>query len=169
MYLLDTNASIRVLNGSSGPLIARLRSHAPSEIRLSSITRAELLYGARRSARVAQNLRLLAAFFAPLVSLPFDDECAEEYGALRASLAATGRPIGPNDLLIASTAVAHDLTLVTHNLREFSRIAGLKIKDWEQGRTQPVGGVRAYLALIGSNPDQIRQLLRDGQKQLMPV
>ena len=132
MYLLDTNGCIRVLNGSSAPLIARLRSHAPSEIRVSSVTRAELLYGARRSARVTENLRLLASFFAPLVSLPFDDACAEEYGALRATLSAAGRPIGPNDLLIAATALAHDLTLVTHNLREFSRITGLKIEDWEE-------------------------------------
>ena len=132
MYLLDTNACIRVLNGTSAPLIARLRSHAPSDLRVSSVTRAELLYGARRSARVAENLRLLTGFFAPLVSLPFDDACAEEYGALRARLAAAGRPIGPNDLLIAATALAHDLTLVTHNLREFSRIAGLKIEDWER-------------------------------------
>ncbi len=131
-YLLDTNACIRVLNGSSEPLIARLRRQAPSEIRISSITRAELLYGARRSARVADNLRLLAAFFAPLVSLPFDDTCAEQYGALRASLSAAGRPIGPNDLLIAATALAHNLTVVTHNLREFSRVTGLKVEDWER-------------------------------------
>jgi tRNA(fMet)-specific endonuclease VapC len=131
MYLLDTNACIRVLNGSSAVLLDRLRAHAPSEIRLSSVTRAELLYGARRSTKVAENLRLLAAFFAPLVSLPFDDSCAEHYGALRASLAAEGRPIGPNDLLIAATALAHDLTLVTHNLREFSRVTGLKLEDWE--------------------------------------
>jgi tRNA(fMet)-specific endonuclease VapC len=132
MYLLDTNACIRVLNGSSGPLIGRLRRQAPSEIRISSVTRAELLYGARRSARVAENLRLLAVFFAPLVSLPFDDACAEHYGALRASLSAAGKPIGPNDLLIAATALAHDLTLVTHNLREFSRVTGLRVEDWER-------------------------------------
>jgi tRNA(fMet)-specific endonuclease VapC len=132
MYLLDTNACIRVLNGSSEPLIARLRRQAPSEVRISSVTRAELLYGARRSARVAQNLQLLSAFFAPLFSLPFDDACAEHYGALRASLSAAGRPIGPNDLLIAATALAHNLTLVTHNLREFSRVTGLKIEDWER-------------------------------------
>ena len=80
----------------------------------------------------AAGKRLLTSFFAPLISLPFDDACAEEYGALRATLAAAGRPIGPNDLLIAATALAHDLTLVTHNLREFSRVAGLKIEDWEQ-------------------------------------
>jgi tRNA(fMet)-specific endonuclease VapC len=132
MYLLDTNACIRILNGSSTPLVDRLRSHAPSEIRVSSVTRAELLYGARRSSRAADNLRLLAAFFAPLVSLPFDDGCAKQYGALRASLAAAGRPIGPNDLLIAAMALAHDVTLVTDNLRESSRVAGLKIEGWER-------------------------------------
>ena len=132
MYLLDTNACIRVLNGSSAPLVARLRRQAPSEIGISSVTRAELLYGARRSARVAENLRLLADFFAPLVSLPFEDACAEQYGALRASLSAAGKPIGPNDLLIAATALAHNLTLVTHNLREFSRVTGLKVEDWER-------------------------------------
>jgi tRNA(fMet)-specific endonuclease VapC len=135
MYLLDTNACIRVLNGTSAALVARIRSHAPSELRISSVTRAELLFGARRSARVAENLGLLSAFFAPIMSLAFDDACAEHYGALRASLAAAGRPIGPNDLLIAATALAHDLTLVTHNLREFSRVAGLKIEDWEATRS----------------------------------
>lgn len=131
MYLLDTNACIRILNGSSAILVSRLRRQAPTDIRLSSVTRAELIFGARRSARVAENLGLLAAFFAPLISLPFDDACAEHYGVLRASLAAAGRPIGPNDMLIAATALAHDLTLVSHNVREFSRVANLKLEDWE--------------------------------------
>jgi len=132
MYLLDTDACIRVLNGSSARVIGQLRSHAPAEIRISSVTRAELLHGARRSARVAENLRVLDSFFAPLVSVPFDDVYAEQYAVLRASLAAGGRPIGPNDLLIAATALAHDLTLVTSHLREFSRVAGLEIEDWER-------------------------------------
>ena len=131
MYLLDTNACIRILNGSSAILVSRLRRQAPTDIRLSSVTRAELIFGARRSARVAENLGLLAAFFAPLISLPFDDACAEHYGVLRASLAAAGRPIEPNDMLIAATALAHDLTLVSHNVREFSRVANLKLEDWE--------------------------------------
>ena len=134
MFLLDTNACIRVLNGSSAPLVARLRRCSPAEIRVSSVTRAELIYGARRSARAAENLQVLAAFFAPLVTVPFDDACAEQYGTMRAALAAEGRPIGPNDLLIAATALAYDLTLVTHNLGEFSRVAGLKFEDWEAAR-----------------------------------
>ena len=132
MYLLDTNACIRILNDSSANLVARLRLHQPSEIRLSAITKAELLYGARHSERVSENLRLLGRFFAPLVCLPFDDACAEHYGMIRADLAARGQTIGPNDLLIAATARAHDLTLVTHNVREFSHIVGLKLDDWER-------------------------------------
>jgi len=85
---------------------------------------------ARHSTQAASNLRLLERFLAPFVSLPFDDRCAERYAALRADLAGRGQLIGPNDMLIAATALAHDLILVTHNTREFSRVVGLKIEDW---------------------------------------
>ena len=64
-------------------------------------------------------------------SLPFDDRCAEAYGRIRARLAEVGSIIGPNDLLIASIAVVHGATLVTHNVREFSRVEGLAYEDWE--------------------------------------
>lgn len=131
MYLLDTNACIRVLNKTSAPLIARLQRHDPSDVNLCSIVKAELLFGARRSERVAENLALLATFFAPFRCLPFDDLCAEEYASIRADLAHVGTPIVPNDLIIAATARAHDLILVSHNVDEFSRVAGLRIKDWE--------------------------------------
>ena len=90
MYLLDTNACIRILNDASSPLIQRLANHAPSEIRLCSIVKAELLYGARHSQRVAENLNILARFFAPFVSLPFNDRCAGQYGQIRAELAQVG-------------------------------------------------------------------------------
>lgn len=131
MFLLDTNACIRFLNNASPSLVSRMRREDPSDIRLSSITKAELLYGARHSSRIAENLRLLEHFFAPFVSLPFDDRCAEEYGAIRADLVAGGRLIGPNDLLIAATARAHHLVLITHNRREFSRVPALQVEDWE--------------------------------------
>ena len=134
MFLLDTNACIRILNGSSPRLVARLRAHEPAEIRLAAVVRAELLHGARRSARAAENLRLLARFFEPLVCLPFDDACAERYGQLRVELERAGTPIGPNDLLIAATALALDLVLVTHNVAEFSRVPGLRFEDWEAAR-----------------------------------
>ena len=136
MYLLDTNACIRILNGSSPAVAARLQATNPSDVRLCSVVKAELLYGARRSGRVEPNLRLLQEFFAPLVSLPFDDRCAQEAGLIRLDLERSGRPIGPNDLLIAATARAHDLGLVTHNAREFSRVPGLPVEDWEDARAQ---------------------------------
>jgi tRNA(fMet)-specific endonuclease VapC len=131
LLLLDTNTCIRILNGSSKTVVARLRETHPSRIHLCSVVKAELLYGARNSTRVETNLAVLEAFFRPLVSLPFDDACAEHYGILRAVLAQQGAPIGPNDLMIAATARTHRLTLVTHNTREFSRIPGLRWVDWE--------------------------------------
>jgi tRNA(fMet)-specific endonuclease VapC len=90
-----------------------------------------LLSGARRSQRVEANLQLLKAFFAPLQSLPFDDDCAEHYGKIHADLLTQGKPIGPNDALIAAVARAHNATLITHNIGEFSRVVGLQIEDWE--------------------------------------
>ena len=131
MYLLDTNACIRILNGTSPLLIEQLRAVPRSLVRLSSVVKAELLYGARKSTRMAENLRLLERFFDTIASLPFDDSCAEEYGLLRDELDRAGTPIGPNDLLIAATARAHRAILVTHNVREFSRVAELRIEDWE--------------------------------------
>ena len=100
-------------------------------MRLSSVVKAELLYGARKSTRVAENLSLLERFFDTIASLPFDDRCAEDYGLLRAELDRAGTPIGPNDLLIAATARVHRAILVTHNVREFSRVAELRTEDWE--------------------------------------
>jgi tRNA(fMet)-specific endonuclease VapC len=94
--------------------------------------KAELLYGARHSQRVAENLNILARFFAPFVSLPFNDRCAEQYGQIRAGLVQAGTLIGPNDLLIAAIARAYELTLVTHNVEEFGRVNGLRLEDWEE-------------------------------------
>ena len=131
MFLLDTNACIAILKHSSLPLVERLHRHSASEIRIPSVAKAELLFGARRSLRVADNLRSLERFWVPYVSLPFDDRCAEHYGIVRTGLVARGQTIGPNDFLIASIALAHDLTLVTHNLGEFSRVPGLHLEDWE--------------------------------------
>ncbi len=131
MYLLDTNACIRLLNGSSPSLAERLRREGPRQVRLCSVVKAELLFGASKSARVRENHRVLTAFFAPFRCLPFDEPAAVQYGEIRAHLEKAGTPIGPNDLLIASISRANDLTLVTHNTREFSRVPGLGVEDWE--------------------------------------
>jgi tRNA(fMet)-specific endonuclease VapC len=131
IYLLDTNVCIHLLNKRHDVILQHLRQHAPTDIALCSVVKAELLYGARRSQRAEANLQLLKAFFAPLQSLPFDDDCAEHYGQIHADLLTLGKPIGPNDTLIAAIARAHDATLITHNTDEFSRVAGLRITDWE--------------------------------------
>jgi len=131
VFLLDTNACIRILNGSSPEMVARLRRHRPSEIRLCSVVKAELLSGARKSDRPHQNLQLLDELFSVVGSLPFDDDCAAHAGTIRHDLERAGTPVGPHDLLIAATAMAHDAVLVTHNVGEFSRILGLKLEDWE--------------------------------------
>lgn len=130
MWLLDTNACIALLNGSSRPLADRLARQRPSQIRLCSVVKAELLFGARNSDRVADNLRLLDNFFERFVSLPFDDDCADAYARTRVDLQRAGNPIGPNDLMIAAIAIAGDATLVTHNTGEFARVVGLKVEDW---------------------------------------
>lgn len=130
-YLLDTNACIRILNGSSPRLVEALQKHPAGDVRLCSVVKAELLFGARKSLRSSENLKLLVDFFAAFESLPFDDRCAEAYGLVRAELERAGRPIGPNDLLIASIALVHGVVLVTHNLTEFSRVPGLRLEDWE--------------------------------------
>ena len=125
-----TNACIHILNNSSPPLVARLHQQDPEIVYLCSVVKAELTYGAYRSSRIAENLRVLHRFFEPFASLPFDDLCAEHYGRIRRDLERDGTPIGPNDLMIAATALAHDLFLVTGNTREFARVAGLRLQDW---------------------------------------
>ena len=130
MFLIDTNACIRFLNRTSPLLVRQMQESHPSQIYLSSIVKAELVFGAYRSTRTADNLRLLNRFFEPLVSIPFDERCLDYYGRIRSDLERSGTPIGPNDLLIAATALAHSLTLVTHDQKEFSRVPGLELVDW---------------------------------------
>jgi tRNA(fMet)-specific endonuclease VapC len=132
MFLLDTNVCIHLLNGRYTSILDNFKRATPSQIILCSIVKAELIYGARHSSQVESNLQLLAKFFAPLNSLSFDDRAAEEYGVIRADLSQQGKIIDPNDLLIASIAKVSDVTLVTHNTKEFSRITGLRLVDWQE-------------------------------------
>jgi tRNA(fMet)-specific endonuclease VapC len=95
------------------------------------VVKAELFYGAMKSSNASHNLAKQRAFLELFQSLPFDDTAAEIYGRIRAALAIKGTPIGPNDLMIAAIGLANDLTLVTHNTREFSRVPDLNLEDWE--------------------------------------
>ena len=130
-YLLDTNVCIRFIRGLSPPIAKKLISINRSEIYVCSIVAGELAYGAYKSQQTESNLQIQAAFLDQFESLSFDDQAAQIFGQIRADLAVRGQPIGPYDLQIAAIALANDLTLVTHNVREFGRIADLKIEDWE--------------------------------------
>ena len=131
-YLLDTNTCIRYLNGQSENVRKQLESKLPEDIVLCSVVKAELFYGARKSAKPEENLQKVNRFLERFASLPFDDKASEEYGEIRSKLEKTGTPIGPNDLLIAAISLVNDVTLVTHNTKEFGRVEGLKIEDWEK-------------------------------------
>lgn len=130
-YLLDSNTCIQFLNETHAGVKQRFFAQVPADLAICSIVKAELIYGAYLSARVAANLQRLAIFFEPLRCLPFDDACVQTYGQLRAVLAAKGAAIGANDMLIAAIALTHRLAVVTHNTREFSLVDGLKLVDWE--------------------------------------
>jgi tRNA(fMet)-specific endonuclease VapC len=131
IYLLDTNTCISYLNGRSDSIRRRFEATRPQDIVVCSVVKAELFYGALKSRNPVTNLAKQRRFLERFVSLPFDDLAAEAYGRIRARLEQAGQLIGPNDLLIAAIAVAHQVTLVTHNTREFQRVEGLQIDDWE--------------------------------------
>jgi len=131
IFLPDTNACINLLRKRDSRLIARWQSVKATDIALCSVVVYELRYGAERSSEPARGHATLDLFLSPFTSLPFDDQCALKCAEIRAELERTGRVIGPHDLQIAATALQHGLTLVTHNTREFGRISGLKLEDWE--------------------------------------
>ena len=127
IYLLDTNAISAVTKGRR-EIAERLRREAPDNIALSSIVLYELYFGAFRSGREL-HFRLIEEMRFDV--LPFDMEDAREAGRVRAILRVAGTPIGPYDILIAGQALARGLTLVTRNTREFRRVEGLLVEDWE--------------------------------------
>ncbi|MGR3808407.1 PIN domain-containing protein [Pasteurella testudinis] len=126
-FLLDTNAVIAILKKDS-VFIQTLKKHTPADFALSSIVWYELLYGAEKSQRKQENREKLAKL--PFEVIPFSASDAEIAGKIRAELEQKGTPIGAYDILIAAQAISNDLTLVTHNTKEFQRIATLVYQDW---------------------------------------
>ncbi|HPJ40345.1 MAG TPA: type II toxin-antitoxin system VapC family toxin [Spirochaetota bacterium] len=129
-YLLDTNICIHYLNGTSLSVRERLQTLSPRDIALCAVVKSELLAGAYKSAVYDKVRSRLDVFFHAFESLPFDDIAADIYGKVRSDLEQVGMVIGPYDMQIASIAIAHNLTLVTHNTREFSRIQNLRYENW---------------------------------------
>lgn len=128
-FLLDTNICIYVINKRPPEVLARFIAHEDDGIGISAITAAELYAGVRKSGS-RRNLEALEHFLAPLVICDFDRAAAQTYGEVRTALEKKGTPIGPLDTQIAAHAIALDLTLVTNNLREFKRVAHLRLENW---------------------------------------
>ncbi len=131
IYLLDTNICVRFLNGRAPKVREKLLAIENQYIAISTITQAEMAYGVEKSQQSDKSREMQQLFFARYTILPFDTKVALIYGRIRATLEKAGTPIGPYDMQIAAIALALDLTLVTHNTREFGRISSLKIEDWE--------------------------------------
>lgn len=108
----------------------RLSALTPRDVSIPSLVDAELLLGVLRSRDQAKTRRVVKRFLAPYAIPPFDHDAADHYADIRRELEKSGMTIGPNDLVIAATVRAAGCTLVTHNVREFSHIPGLRVEDW---------------------------------------
>ena len=132
-YLLDTNICIYLIKKRPRQVLEKFDAYSVGEIGVSSITVAELQYGVRKSQHPVKNQQALQQFLLPLAIADFDEQAAIAYGEVRAVLEAQGTPIGPLDTLIAAQAISLDVTLVTNNVREFSRVQGLGFENWLDG------------------------------------
>jgi tRNA(fMet)-specific endonuclease VapC len=128
---LDTDICIYAINRKQPEVLSRVRGYPIGEVGISAITYAELRFGIENSANLGENLDRLERFLLPLEIMPFDAEAARHYGRLRRELKRIGCPIGANDLLIGAQALALAATLVTNNVREFARIDGLRVEQWD--------------------------------------
>lgn len=128
-YMLDTNIAIYVIKRRPLACLARFNEHA-GQLCISSITLAELLHGVEKSSHVAKNLCQVEDFVSRLEVLDYGPKAAAHYGDIRAVLERNGTPIGVNDLHIAAHARSEGLVLVSNNLREFERVAGLRSENW---------------------------------------
>ena len=129
-WLLDTSTIVAALRGHV-EVRRRLAAASPDDLTVPSVAVAELVYGAERSTDPMRARLVWREFVEPYVVVPFDRAAAEQHGRLRFALRA--QPIGERDLLIAATALAHGLTVVTGNTREFGRVPGLAVQDWIGG------------------------------------
>ena len=134
-YMLDTNTCIYLMTDHhperQSHILARLNKLTPDEnLILSSIVTFELSYGAQKGRWRKSNLALLAEFMLDFIIAPFDEKAAHIGGTIRTELEKKGHPIGPMDTLIAAHAISLGISLVTHNVGEFSRVHGLKVENW---------------------------------------
>lgn len=129
-YLLDTNVCVDILSQRYPAVAERLQRCSPEDLCISSVVVAELRYGADKSQRSAENHKLIDLLLGEIPCLDFDSSAASVYGRIRTDLEKRGEPIGPYDLMIAAHALSLRLILVSDNMREFRRVANLRVENW---------------------------------------
>lgn len=132
MYLLDTNILIDISRGNLKHAYNLMTSSDASLFKVPSIVKAELLVGANKSKNPEEMRFRVETLLLPFEILPFDEKCAVHYANIRAILESQGLTIGPNDYLIAATALAYSAILVTNNVKEFSRVPGITLESWAE-------------------------------------
>ncbi len=129
-YYLDTDICIFALQGRFPAVQQWIESFSPDKIKILSIVKAELLLGVLKSHNPKHVQEIVERFLGPFEVISFCDQSSLIYPKIRHSLEKAGQSIGPNDLLIAATVLANHGTLVTHNVKEYNRVANLRIQDW---------------------------------------
>lgn len=132
MYFLDSDICINLMRGKLPRTFDIMSKSAPSLFAIPTIVESELRTGAQKSNHPQKNLLLLERFLAPFTSVPYDRPCSVAYAKIRTYLETHGTKIGPNDLLIAATVIAHEGILITGNVREFSRVPNLALEEWDE-------------------------------------
>ncbi|MCL1891616.1 MAG: PIN domain-containing protein [Coriobacteriia bacterium] len=131
-YFLDTNACIYLLKGEYPLLQKRLLEQRPSSIKIPAMVLAELYAGANESSELARTKSAIESFVAAFEVVNFDQNASRVFGELRAHMSRAALKIGAYDLIIAATVISREGVLVTHNTKEFNRIADLSVEDWTQ-------------------------------------
>lgn len=131
-YMLDTNICIYVIKHKPEKVLRKLQTIHPEDVCISSVTYAELVHGVEKSAAVEKNRLALSMLLANMEILDFDAQAADCYGKIRADLEKKGRPIGPLDMMIAGHGQSLGYTVVTNNVKEFSRVSALRIENWAE-------------------------------------
>jgi tRNA(fMet)-specific endonuclease VapC len=129
-YMLDTDTSSYIMKRSNAEVLKKLQRVLIADVCISAISRCELMYGVEVSPRREQDQAALDVYLRHVAVLDYPSDAALDYAAIRADLKKRGTMIGANDLLIAAHARCLGLTLVTNNMREFSRVKGLKVENW---------------------------------------
>jgi len=130
MFYLDTNTCIYFLNGRYESVRDKVLATSPAKIAIPAIVKAELLLGAYKSSRSAENIKKVERFLQPFSIIPFSDAATYKYAEIRSQTEKSGQCVGPNDLIIAAIVLADNATLVTNNVAEFRRIKKLKLENW---------------------------------------